>query len=157
MPAVGGGVIVGSTGGLGVPLGGTPAAGKAPVAFSALGASWQEIPGVFASTGTGGFNKVNGTPTILTWNTPADGNMHPFSVYGAEFVTASETGGAIVVNFTFGGHPVQIGLVAPAGAGFNSFAGAPIIADPNTTVTVQQSTALTAGGPTTLWAAILGQ
>lgn len=155
-----------------------PAAGTVPVGFlyyatdtntlsESNGAIWTNIvaggggiPGTIFRTAAAGFAKVNGTPNILTFNTPNDGNLHAVSIAIAENVVALETGGQVSVTYTVGGH--ASGLIAlyngGAAAGFKSQSDTfiySLIADPNTAVTLLQSTALTAGGPTTVWAELV--
>lgn len=110
-----------------------------------------------ASTGVAGFTKVNGTPNIITWTAPNDGAIHRFLIIASETVTATETGGAVSSTHTAPGGGVQ------AGVG-NIFAGGKAAGTAHqldgatcqagSTVTVQQTTALTAGGPTVVWAEI---
>lgn len=115
--------------------------------------------GLVAATPVAGFAKQNATPTILTWTAPNDGNQHRFIVFASQTVSTTETGGAISTSETAPGGGVQ------TGAG-NLFAGAKnagtyhqidgAIVEAGTTVTVSQTTALSLGGPTTVWAEIWG-
>lgn len=100
-----------------------------------------------ADTGIAGFTLQNATPVILTWNTPNDGNPHPFLVPHNVSVTSAETGGVITLTYT---DPQGVAASAQldAGAhGLGTFAGAVGvgIAAPGTVVTVAQTTALTLG------------
>lgn len=111
-----------------------------------------------AATGLAGFALQNATPTILTWTTPADGKIHRLFFVAQLVVTSLETGGQILLNFTDPSSVVRNRAQFPGG----SAAGLFIPADeqmwlvaPNTTVTVTQNTALTAGAAT-LWAELWG-
>lgn len=111
------------------------------------------------STPTAGFAKTNGTPIILSLTTPNDGNMHLVTIAIAENVTALETGGQVSIIYTAGGHASGNVILYNGGAaaGFHNQSDTfiyTVLADPNTTVTLQQTTALTAGGPTTVWASL---
>lgn len=53
-----------------------------------------------ARTPLAGFPLVNGTPAILTWQAPADGNQHLFQIVASAHCTVAETGGGIVASFT---------------------------------------------------------
>ena len=46
-----------------------------------------------ATTGVNGFALQNGTPTILTWTPPNDGQVHRVLLIAQENVTVAETGG----------------------------------------------------------------
>jgi hypothetical protein len=113
-----------------------------------------------AATGIAGFALVNGTPTILSWTVPNDGNLHRFAIFGSLSVTENETGGNIGYAYVLpDGTQTSFELVAgnvnfaPSGeqAPFTNLA----IVAPGSLVTVSQSTALTAGAAT-LWAEIWG-
>lgn len=103
-----------------------------------------------------GFALQNGTPTIVTATAPNDGNRHIALIAGWVNVTTAETGGQLTVTLTqngistpvicdAGGHTPQSlelfnnNIVGNAG-GF--------LVDPGTTVTLAQSSALTAGAAT---------
>ena len=103
-----------------------------------------------AATAFAGFSLQNGTPDILTWTAPNDGVAHTFLISGSMRATSSTTGGEVkaraytpdggaeFTNWTLssptqatGAHPVAItsGIMAPA-----------------TTLYIEQTTAMTAGG-----------
>ena len=114
------------------------------------------------STGPAGVALVNGTPTIISWTAPNDGNLHRFVFQGSRNVTVSETGGAIALTYTVNGASggaqsltVAAGnTAAPSNASLsNSGFGATIA--PGTTVSVVQSGALTLGA-CTVYAEIWG-
>lgn len=115
---------------------------------------------LLAATSLSGYALVNGTGTIISWTAPSDGALHRFIVFSNKVVTSTETGGQIQVAFTdaasvsvtttpFGGGQ---------GTGFqvsgNTALGGCFV-PAGTTVTVKQSSALTAGA-STLWAEIWG-
>jgi hypothetical protein len=111
-----------------------------------------------AATPLAGFPLVNGTPNILTWTAPADGQMHTVFPVVVVHVTSQETGGNINVGWT-----------TPDGASFSAtpfFGGAsagvyqsnnllPALIEAGTTFTISQSSALT-GGAAVVFAAIWG-
>jgi hypothetical protein len=114
--------------------------------------------GLVATTGQPGFAKVNGTPNILTWTAPADGQPHRFMVFATETVTSAETGGGISTNQTSPSGVQQIGTTNIFSGGktagtYHITDGAVIQA--GSTVTVLQSAALTAGA-STVWVEIWG-
>ena len=109
------------------------------------------LPVLQATTGEAGFPKVNGTPTILTWTAPNDGNEHRATVICSEVVSSAETGGQVSITSTPpGGAPVTTAVFA-SGAGAGSNFGNTVVARfelpvaPNTAVTIAQSAALTVG------------
>ena len=110
-----------------------------------------------AATPMAGFALQNGTPTILSWTTPNDGQQHRVIVYGEIHVSNAETGGQVnsagmtpdgtsFTVLTFGGGQ-GVGVVRK---NLDTW----IIA-PNTTFSLVQNTALTAG-TAILWAEIWG-
>jgi hypothetical protein len=102
-----------------------------------------------AATPAAGFPLVNGTPTIISYTAPNDGNIHTAMVSITKVVTSTETGGQINIAFTVGGQAqnlVLMGGANPPGVIFTANAIRYLtMMDPNTTVTVSQSVALTAG------------
>ena len=120
---------------------------------------FTELPawGLLATTGPAGFALQNGTPTILTWTAPNDGNLHRVTILINQIVTSAETGGATGLS----------GLVSPNGAshspGLNpGGAGAGLtqltssfFVEAGQTVTFAQTTALTVGAAV-LWAELWG-
>jgi hypothetical protein len=104
-----------------------------------------------ATTGDTGFALVNGTPTILTWTSPNDGNLHRIDIVAALNVTSSVTGGKITYNYTGldgNNHQPQIFAVnLAAGYMYPNSNPSPVslVVGPNITVTVIQQSAVTAG------------
>lgn len=98
---------------------------------------------------------VNGTGTIVTFTTPNDGREHAYLVVMTVNVTLAETGGACQVAYTSKGQAVVAALDPGTRAAGTFETSATIAADPNTAVTVSQSSALTAG-TATLTTAISG-
>ena len=110
-----------------------------------------------ATTGLAGFALQDATPQILTWTTPADGNMHRVTLAGELVVTGNETGGAIQATITDPGGTIRTLNVLSGGlsAGFNAIGGTIWTVAPDTTVTLAQSSALT-GGAARLYAELWG-
>lgn len=111
-----------------------------------------------ADTGPAGFALQNATPVILTWTAPNDGNAHPVIVIASQYVTSAETGGAVSVSATVPNGNSGSPTLFSAGHGTGLFPpSSPIalIVEAGSTVTVQQSSALTAGAAT-VWAQIWG-
>jgi hypothetical protein len=110
-----------------------------------------------ATTGITGFALVNGTPTILSWTAPNDGNLHRIMFFASMDVSSNETGGAVDIVFTDPAGTIVVWsfFLANQNAGYN-YGQATIIfpiVKPGTTVYITQGTALTAGAAT-LWAEI---
>lgn len=107
-----------------------------------------------ATTGTAGFALTNGTPTIISWTAPNDGAMHMFVCISTVHVTSAETGGTIQVIYQspisgVTNHFTQA-FAGGLGTDTNGQTGTTVFAlvQPGTTVTVQQTAALTAGAAT---------
>lgn len=101
---------------------------------------------VVAKTPAAGAALVNGTPTLLTWTAPNDGQLHMFQLSGGSNTTGAATGGAIQVQWPMFA-VVQTVQLDAGGHGVGVF---PIfltsrMVDPGGTVTLSQQTALTAG------------
>ena len=122
--------------------------------FEPFGTGWQAQ----AQTTDAGTPLVNGTGTIISWTTPNDGKQHPFMVVGQVNVTSAETGGQIQVTYTPPNGATRTAQLTPGGSGLGVavFAFVANVAAPGTTITVAQSTALTAGAAVAN-AAIIGQ
>jgi hypothetical protein len=101
-----------------------------------------------ADTGAAGFALQNGTPTILTWTAPNDGQSHVVVIGMLLDVATSETGGEIAVNLLLpNGHNNAVATYA-AGltAGLHSNPATFVYCvPPGTVLSVEQYTALTAG------------
>lgn len=128
--------------------------GAAATDAAAVGQVLQNV----ASTGTTGYTLVNGTGNILTWTAPNDGQMHRVVVIGQVKVTTNQTGGAIGLTFTYpDGSSSATGSVNGGGsnAGYHGLANVVFLVAPNTTVTLAQTSAQSAGaaiGWFELWA-----
>jgi len=127
--------------------------------FPLPGANWGSLhgPRPLATTGLDGFALQNGTPNILTWDAPDDGKLHEVSVHGSVCVTSAETGGALTLYFTNPAGLTTSFVVTGGGTATNGVAlvdNSAVMVLPGTTVTLSQTTALTAGEATvyaTLW------
>jgi hypothetical protein len=113
-----------------------------------------------------GFALVNGTPVILSWTAPNDGNLHRFCVFARLIVTSNMTGGLVFISNA--GTPLTGGTTGSGTAPWNNSKGAGDyfltkdgasdfkgILGPAETVQIQQIDALT-GGAGTVWAEIWG-
>ena len=132
--------------------------GNLSITGSITGSNSGSLQQLVATTGATGFALTGATPTILTWTSPNDGNMHRVQVYYQQTVTSAETGGAVGLTATGpGGANVSNATQFNAGgAGTGSaWTTASRLVAPNTTVTVNQSSALTVGAATVyaeMWA-----
>lgn len=110
-----------------------------------------------ADTGAAGFALQNGTPTIISWTAPNDGADHRVLVFGEIHVSLAETGGQVSVSATSpGANAMTFTLDGGAhAASDNPFTARLLVIGAGTTVSVAQSTALTAGAAT-VWAEIWG-
>jgi hypothetical protein len=102
-----------------------------------------------ATTGPSGFALQNGTPTILSWAVPNDGNIHTIELNAVLVVSSAETGGLVVLSFVFAGSvaaatPTVFAGGSGVGSANSSVSGMRLVA-PGTTVTLAQTSALTAG------------
>lgn len=104
-------------------------------------------PAFVARTPAGGFALQNGTPTILSWTAPNDGQEHQAIVAATLTVSAAETGGQVFMRWTSGGvAQVQTAFNPNLAAG--AFYQLVALVDPGTTIHLDQNTALTAGAAT---------
>lgn len=112
--------------------------------------------GLLATSGPVGFTLQNGTPTILSWTAPNDGNLHRVFFIGSVDVSSAATGGAVTANVVppGGGSPAVPQILAGGQAAGNHVGTNAAIVGPGQTVTVQQ-TALT-GGAAVAWIEIWG-
>lgn len=112
-----------------------------------------------AATAAAGFALQNATPSILTWTAPADGNNHRVVIVCSEHVTSAITGGVVQASITTpdGGAGVIANSLLGGGvaAGFRAPAFSGIVVESGSTVTIEQTTAMTAGAAT-VWAEIWG-
>jgi len=122
------------------------------VAYPALALELQ------AATPVAGFALQNGTPTILSWTAPSDGQLHRVLVFGSLDMTSSGTGGAVSVSSTAPDGSSASLIMFSANANntlhYPNFP-YPIVVGAGTTVSVVQASALTAGAGV-LWAEIWG-
>jgi hypothetical protein len=129
--------------------------------FPLPGANWSYLHGLrlLATTGINGFALQNGTPNILTWQPPNDGNMHRLLLVVSMQVTSAETGGAISVNYALPNGNAAGHTLFSAGQAVGNPLPAQILTAQTiggmSPVTLAQSSALTAGAAT-LWAEIWG-
>lgn len=116
-----------------------------------LGALMQKA----AATAAAGFALQNATPVIVSWTAPADGQPHRVMIITTIDITALETGGQVSATFTAPDGAVQnfnqLFAAGQAAAAHTNQAG--IIVAPGTTVTLSQTSALTAGAAL-IWAEI---
>lgn len=105
-----------------------------------------------ASTPVAGFALQNATPIILSWTAPADGLNHSVFIPCSLAVSAAETGGLIVAATVAPDGTTGQSTLESAGQGIGQHPGQiAAVIKPGSTVTVQQTSALTAGAAT-LWA-----
>jgi hypothetical protein len=117
--------------------------------------------GLLASTGPAGFSLVNGTPSIVSWTAPSDGQLHRVMIFANMDVTSGPgiTGGNVSCSFTLPDGTTASLATITGGQGFAGFNFS--MFQPNmmvragTTVTVSQSSALTAGAAV-VWAELWG-
>lgn len=126
---------------------------QAQAAAAGVVAGFTGVPGPLslqATTGSSGFALQNGTPTILSWTAPADGQPHRVVLVTENIVTVAETGGQCSVNFTPPSGAAQSAVVygGALGVGYRGPNNTGFTVAPGTTVTFTQSTALTAGAAT---------
>lgn len=109
-----------------------------------------------ATTGVAGTALVNGTPTILSWTAPNDGQMHRAVLIVSQHVTSSETGGqlAYMFNAPDGSGPAANPFAGNFGVGFAGIINVALIA-PGSVFSFKQNTALTVGAAM-VWAEIWG-
>jgi hypothetical protein len=128
-----------------------------PSAFTAwTGTATYNSPAVQTQTAVAGFALQNATPTLLTWTAPNDGAMHLVTVYGSVRVSVAQTGGAIGITATDpGGNALTPALDTGGHAtGQFSFTARTLLVQAGSTVTVAQTSAMTAG-TALAWAAIV--
>jgi hypothetical protein len=143
---------------------GTPTAGEVPAATGTGSASsWQLALQLQAATAVGGFALQDATPTIISWTAPSDGKLHRCMIFTLLSVTLAETGGACQATVTPPSGAQQsfsifaagkaAGVYHGDGASFGDLWG--LLVEAGTTVTLAQSSALTAG-TASVWAEIWG-
>lgn len=109
-----------------------------------------------AATPVAGFALQNGTPTILSWNVPNDGQLHFVLLPVNQEVVTLETGGAIGLTFTLPDGSIFTTSVFAGGsaAGFSGSTNTRFV-QAGSVVTLAQTSALTAGSAK-LWSQIWG-
>lgn len=115
-----------------------------------------------AATPAAGYTLVNGTGAVISWSVPNDGSNHRFAIWANLHVATAETGGLIQVEYTgpWVGASTHFGQVFAAGLAADTTGQNPpglwnTIVAPGSTVTIAQTSALTAGAAT-MWAEIWG-
>jgi hypothetical protein len=110
-----------------------------------------------AATPAAGFALQNGTPTIISWTAPNDGQNHRVLILGEVSISVLEVGGAIQAAYTPPAGGAQVATLNAGGLGISVSALTVFarVVGPGTTVQVNQSSALTAG-TATVWAEIWG-
>jgi hypothetical protein len=114
--------------------------------------AWGMGMTLLATTTATGVALTSGTPTLLTWTAPNDGNMHRVLLVGELVVSSTETGGKVTVSFTdpAGGAHNGLQIYASAlGAGAFGLPGtsSPVLTliQANTAFTVAQAVGLSGG------------
>lgn len=109
-----------------------------------------------ASTPAAGVALINGTQNILTWTAPVDGGLHYAYLVCLIVVATAETGGAIGTNLTEADNTSRTPGVNAGGAAAGAIrAQGFYMVHSGSAVTVQQTSALTAGAAT-IWAQLWG-
>lgn len=111
--------------------------------------------GVLATTGPNGLALQNATPTIASWQAPNDGNLHHVDCAAHQNVTTLETGGAVTLSWTCGGVAFTKALFTGGSAAGQQVISQSVVCDPGSTVSIKQTSALTAGAAK-VWASIGG-
>lgn len=114
--------------------------------------------GLLATTGINGFALQNGTPTILSWTAPNDGQLHRVQIANSRSVGSTETGGAVGITYTDPGGTtttISVSTGGSPGGGTFSYPTPYIVIGAGTTISVVQTSALTSGAAT-WWVEIWG-
>jgi hypothetical protein len=112
-----------------------------------------------ATTGPAGVALQNGTPNILQWTAPNDGQLHRVLALSSIDVTVATTGGQVWLNGTMPdgtGCSAEVDIGSHASTGYSGPVFKQFLVKPGTTVSLQQTTAVTVGAATCwaeLWAA----
>lgn len=114
--------------------------------------------GYRAGSGPGGTALANGTPTFASWTAPNDGQVHRVVLFSDLIVTSTETGGLVNATYTDPGGTARTQAVyaAALAAGYNRYGQGTFLIAPNSTFSLVQGSALTAGAAVMhyeLWAA----
>jgi hypothetical protein len=97
------------------------------------------------------YTLATGTPTLLTYYVPNDGNYHAVIITGSVIVTSAETGGAIQVVLTDATSGQTSTTTVSAGtlaAGVQNTTLVTSILSAGSTIKINQSSSLTAGAAT---------
>jgi hypothetical protein len=110
-------------------------------------------PALVASTGVNGFALQNGTPNILSWVAPNDGQAHRVTVVAELRVTSAETGGQVNLSGTLPDGTAFSFAVENGGQGGGQFRSqfTDMLVQAGSTTTLAQNSALTVGAAV-LWA-----
>jgi hypothetical protein len=113
---------------------------------------------VQAATPLAGVALQNATPTLLSWTTPADGQLHRFTYFCAMDIAVTQVGGNVNIQWSAPDGSAQgyTLFVGGQGAGQNftqTFLG--VLVQAGSAVNIVQTSALTSGAAT-LWAEIWG-
>ena len=103
------------------------------------------VPGLNLVASALNLDLGNSTPTLISYTVPADGNGHPFEVVGSFYSAAATTGGEVDIKFTQAGVAQSESIMLTGNTGLSGQSPFCGVADSGTTITVVQSTALTAG------------
>lgn len=109
---------------------------------------------LLTSTPVAGFALQNGTPIILTWTAPNDGNPHRVLIVATLDVSVVEVGGLVQMRTLDPAGVVVFSQVFAAGqavGGHNALVGA--VVQPGQAASLNQTNALTSGA-STIWADI---
>lgn len=106
--------------------------------------------------GTAGVALINGTQTLASWTAPSDGQRHRFYAIMTQVVTVAETGGQMTLSYTQpnGNATTRVPFAGGSGTGSGNQINGDVI-QPGSTVSYQQTSALTAGAAVA-WCEIWG-
>ena len=122
--------------------------------------AWQPALTQQAATVVGGYTMINGTGTIISWTTPNDSGLHVSFVFLYMNVSSATTGGNLNLLWTDPGGSAQNQVILSGTQGGGPHASTQpgyciIPVGANQTVSIQQSSAMTAGAAK-VWAEIWG-
>ena len=104
-----------------------------------------------ATTGAAGAALQNATSTLLSWTAPDDGQLRAVSLAAVLDVTVAESGGALALASTASGSiPATSQTVNAGGGAIGTYVASTssVVVGPGATVTLSQTSALTAGAAT---------
>lgn len=110
-----------------------------------------------ATTGPDGMSLINGTQTILAWTAPDDGQIHRVKIFSYLHVATDEIGGDVKIIPGDGGFSWNAHNGSKGAGDFHILDGGPgdIVLLPGTSVSLEQTVALT-GGAATVYAEMWG-